>query len=310
MSLRSDSTPLLLFERGRRRRRRDRAAAGLSAVDFLHREAASMLADRLSVINRRFRAAAVFGAAPGAVGDALLDAGIDQLIEIDPSPCAAALLRQRRGGGALVIAGDADAAPLAPESQDLAVSVFDLHALNDPVGALVQARRALRPDGLFLGVLFGAGSLTELRDCLGEAEVAETGGLSPRVTPFGEVRDLGALLQRAGFALPVADCDRLTLWYSNPLALMREIRALGESNALAARLRRPTRRTVFARAAALYQERYARADGKIPATVELVTLTGWAPAPDQQQPLRPGSARARLADALGVSERSAGEKAG
>jgi hypothetical protein len=171
------------------------------------------------------------------------------------------------------------------------------------VGQLVQCRRALQPDGLFMGLMFGGQTLHELRACLAEAEAEVTGGLSPRVLPMGEIRDLGALLQRAGFALPVADSFTKTVLYRDAFHLMADLRAMGEGNALMARLRRPTRRAVLARAAALYQDRFAGADGRIPATFEIIALTGWAPHDSQQKPLRPGSATARLAEALHAAER-------
>lgn len=191
---------------------------------------------------------------------------------------------------------------LTAQDHDLVVHALCLHWANDPVGQLVQCRRALGPDGLFLGFLLGGQTLHELRACLAEAEAEVTGGLSPRVLPMGEIRDLGALLQRAGFALPVADSFTKTVRYRDAGHLMRDLRAMGEGNALAARLRRPTRRAVLARAAALYQSQYADSEGRIPATFEVICLTGWAPHESQQKPLRPGSAVQRLADALATSE--------
>lgn len=271
---------------------------------------AASLAERLEPITRAFPAAAVFGAATGAVGDALLGGpfGVERLTELDPSPRLAARLAARRSPPHHVLAGDGDASPLAAATHDLVISSMELHAAADPIGALVQARLALKPDGLFLGCFPGGETLHELRACLAEAEIETMGGLSPRVSPMGELRDLGGLLQRAGFALPVADSDRIEIWFESPLALMRELRAMGESNALSLRRKQFLRRETLARAMALYAERFSRADGKIRATVELVTLTGWAPADTQPQALRPGSATQRLADALGVEERPAGEK--
>lgn len=192
---------------------------------------------------------------------------------------------------------------LEPGAHDLVIHALALHWADDPVGQLIQCRRALRPDGLFLGVLFGGESLRELRAALAEAEARLLGGLSPRVAPMAEIRDLGALLQRAGFALPVADSDRRTVLYASALHLMRELRAMGEGNALAARHRRPPPRALFAEAARIYAETYGRADGRVPATVEMIHLAGWAPHESQQTPLRPGSAAARLAEALGAAER-------
>ncbi|TAL77668.1 MAG: methyltransferase domain-containing protein, partial [Beijerinckiaceae bacterium] len=189
-----------------------------------------------------------------------------------------------------------------PESFDLAVSALALHMVNDLPGALVQIRRSLRPDGLFIGAIIGGGSLTELREALGEAEAEVTGGASPRVAPFADVRDMGGLLQRAGFALPVADSEPLNVRYDNLLALMADLRAMGATNALAERLRSPTRRQVFMRAAEIYAERFSDPDGRIRATFEVIFLSGWAPHASQQKPLAPGSARMRLADALRTKE--------
>jgi len=182
------------------------------------------------------------------------------------------------------------------------VHALALHWAEDAVGQLVQCRRALRPDGLMIAALFGGRTLHELRACLSEAEARVTAGLSPRVVPMGEIRDLGALLHRAGFALPVADSLELTVRYETPLHLMRDLRAMGEQNALAGRLRHPTRRAVIAEAARLYAERFTGGDGRVAASFEIVTLTGWAPDAAQPQPLRPGSATTRLADALGTRE--------
>lgn len=197
---------------------------------------------------------------------------------------------------------DDDILSLKPGAHDLVVHALCLHWATDPVGQLVQCRHALQPDGLFLGVLFGGQTLHELRTCLAEAESQVTGGLSPRVLPMGEIRDLGALLQRAGFALPVADSFTKTVRYRDAFHLMRDLRLMGEGNALAARLRQPTRRTVLLRAAEIYQSQYADAEGRIPATFEFICLTGWSPHESQQKPLRPGSAAQRLADALQTSE--------
>ena len=187
-------------------------------------------------------------------------------------------------------------------AHDLVIHALALHWADDPVGQLIQCRRALRPDGLLIVLTFGGQTLTELRAALGQAEIEITGGLSPRVAPMGEIRDLGALLQRAGLALPVADTAPLTATYRDLFHLMSDLRAMGETNALAGRLRHPTRRAVFLRAAQLYAETFGT-DGRIPATFEIVTLTGWAPDASQPQPLRPGSAAHRLADALGTQEK-------
>lgn len=185
---------------------------------------------------------------------------------------------------------------------DVVIHALALHWANDPVGQLVQCRHALRPDGWFIGLMFAGQTCHELRACLAQAESELTGGLSPRVLPMGEIRDLGGLLQRAGFALPVADTFTTTVRYRDAFHLMQDLRAMGEGNAMVQRLRRPTRRSVFVRAAELYQNTYAGDDGLVPATFEMVVLTGWAPHDSQPKPLKPGSAAQRLSDALSVPE--------
>ncbi|HEX7967021.1 MAG TPA: methyltransferase domain-containing protein [Stellaceae bacterium] len=206
------------------------------------------------------------------------------------------------------VVAEAEALPFARHSFDLVLSSLDLHWANDLPGALLQLRQVLRPDGLLLASLLGGETLFELRHALIEAELAEEGGAGPRVSPFADVRDLGMLLQRAGFALPVVDSDTVTATYADAPALMRDLRGMGETNALAERRRGFTRRATFARAAAIYAEQFGQADGRIPASFEIITLTAWAPHESQPKPLRPGSATARLADALETRERPAKEE--
>lgn len=238
---------------------------------FLQEEAVAEVQERLSEVNRRFTAPVVVTGFPALWP------------EMPRVP-------------------DDEVLALTPAAQDLVIHAMGLHWANDLVGQLVQCRRALRPDGLFLGLMFGGQTLHELRACLAQAESEVTGGLSPRVLPMAEIRDLGGLLQRAGFALPVADSFTKTVLYRDAIHLMHDLRAMGEGNALHARLRRPTARGVMARAAALYAETYSAPDGMIRATFEIICLTGWAPHETQQKPLRPGSAAARLADALNTAE--------
>ncbi len=257
-----------------RQRRRSARAPGADEALFLHAEAIASVQDRLSMVNRTFRDVAIVTGQPGPWQRAFPEARI---------------------------VPDTEVLDLAEGAQDCVIHALALHWAEDPVGQLVQARRALRPDGLFLGVLFGGQSLHELRTALAEAESRLTGGLSPRIAPMAEIRDLGGLLQRAGFALPVTDSETLTVRYPDPLRLMRELRAMGEGNALAARLRRPTRRAVLLEAARLYAAHFGDANG-IPATAEMIYLTGWAPDASQPQPLRPGSATQSLAAALGTRE--------
>jgi SAM-dependent methyltransferase len=208
------------------------------------------------------------------------------------------------------VLADEEFLPFRDSAFDLVVSGLSLHFVNDLPGALVQIRRALKPDGLFVAAMLGGQTLSELRHAFFLAEDEVQGGASPRVAPFADIRDLGGLLQRAGFALSVTDADVFTVAYPSPLRLMQELKAMGASNILVARRRRFTTRRTLTRAAEIYVERFARPDGRVPATFEIVTLTGWAPHESQQQPLRPGSARMRLADALGTKEISTGVRVG
>jgi SAM-dependent methyltransferase len=301
------SGPPRLFDRALHRRRLSRAAAK-GYAGFLKARAAEDLVLRLEAIRRDFPAAVDLGARDGAFARALAAsnaaAKVGLLVETD---LAFAMLAGRDG---VRVVADEERLPFAPESLDLVVSALVLHWTNDLVGALIQIRQALKPDGLFLGALLGGATLTELRAALTEAELELIGGAGPRVSPFADTLSAAHLLQRAGFALPVADVDTVTVRYDHPLALMADLRAMGETSVLAEGAGRPLRRDVIARAAEIYADRHARADGRIPATFEIITLTGWAPHESQQQPLRPGSARMRLADALGTKEQSAGEKAG
>jgi SAM-dependent methyltransferase len=210
--------------------------------------------------------------------------------------------------GVLRVAADEEALPFADGSLDLIVSGLSLQAVNDLPGVLVQVRRALKPDGLFLAALFGGETLTELRQSFTVAETELDGGVSPRVAPFADVREMGALLQRAGFALPVTDVDRITVRYSTPFRLLRDLRRMGAANPLAERRRVPLRRAILMRAMEVYAERFADPDGKVRASFDIVWLSGWSPHESQQQPLQPGSAKQRLADALGTTEISAEEK--
>jgi len=292
---------IAVFDRRAVRLRRDRAARR-SGFDFLFAEAAERLLDRLEDIDRRFPVVLELGCRDGCLGRLRGErGGIEHIVQADPSPAFAA----RTAG--LRLAAEAEALPFAPGSFDAVLSVLALHWTNDLPGALLQLRRALKPDGLLLVSLLGGDTLSELRQSFMAAELAEEGGVSPRVSPFAELRDLGGLLQRAGFAMPVVDNDRLTVTYADALALMRELRGMGESNAVAERRRSFTRRTTLARAAAIYGERFGQPDGRIPANFEIITLTAWAPHESQPQPLRPGSATTRLAAALGTDEQPAGD---
>lgn len=256
----------LLTDRSALNRNRARASDS-----FLHDIAREELLDRLSLVNRAFKSPLIIGPAPEMLEHA-------KRIE------------------------DNETLDVAQKSHDLAIHFMALHWANDPVGQIIQSARALQPDGLFQAVCLGGQTLNELRACLAQAESEITGGLSPRIAPMGEIRDLGALLQRAGLALPVADNITIRTSYQSVFHLMRDLRKFGETNALNARLRHPTRRAIFDRCADIYAENFAE-DGKIIATFEFLFLSGWAPSSDQPKPLRPGSATSRLADALKTTEK-------
>jgi SAM-dependent methyltransferase len=293
---------LTLFDRRLLRCRRDRAAPRLAEHDFLFREAGERLVDRLSDMRRSFPVALDLGCRDGLLARILQGrGGIERLVASDSSLLMA---RAAASPTAPVIVADEEALPFAAGSFDLVLSLLNLHWVGDLPGALLQICQALKPDGLFLGVMFGLGTLGELRECLLTAESELHDGAGPRVSPFAELRDAAGLLQRAGFALPVADSETLTVTYPDALALMRDLRGMGEANALAARPRGFAGRALFARAAALYAERYGDADDRIPARFQLIFLTGWAPHESQPKALRPGSARHRLAGALGTTEHS------
>ena len=292
-----------VFDRRTVRRHRDRAADSLAQHDFLLREVADRLADRLLDINRRFPVALDLGCHAGQTGRAIdRRCGVDTLVQCDLSPDMA------RTAGGMCVAADEEALPFATGAFDLIVSNLSLHWVNDLPGALVQAEAALKPDGLFLAAMLGGETLQELRACLIDAELAATGGISPRISPFADLRDAGALLQRAGFALPVADSDRISVTYSDPLRLLADLRGMGESNAALERLRHFTRRGILFDAMKLYVERHADAQNRISARFDIVYMHGWAKHSSQQTPLKPGSAQASLAGALGAEERSAGEQ--
>jgi SAM-dependent methyltransferase len=291
----------VIFDRLLLRRRWARAAAR-GPVTFLLDRAAADLAERLTAVLRQFEIAADLGTPGDAVRRAIAGT-VGMFVSVG------AALQARADNSTLNVAADLEALPFRDESLDLAVSVLALQFVNDLPGTLAQIRRALKPDGLFLAALVGGGSLAELRESFAAAEADVEGGASPRVAPFVDVRELGALLQRAGFALPVTDVDRLIVRYASPLALMHDLRKMGAANALVERRRTPLRRATLRRMLEIYGERFSDPDGRVRASFEIVWLSGWAPHASQQKPLAPGSAKTRLADALGARERSAGEKA-
>lgn len=285
-----------LFDHRIRQLRSDRIKKSLTNEetrgDFMLARAADGIVERMADIKRTFSRVAILGAgpfAPEGAENTHLDGALDfPGIKLTPE----------------------EEPDFSPGGFDAVVSGMTLHRANDPVGLLTQMRLALKPDGLMIAALFGGQTLHELRASFGEAEAAIEGGMSPRVAPMAEIRDLGALLQRAGFALPVADVDRFTVEYQTPFHLMRDLRAMGETNMMTARRKAFTRRETMLKMAEIYAANYTMPSGRVGATFEIVYLTGWSPDASQQQPLRPGSAKTRLADALGVQEVSTGEKPG
>lgn len=289
----------LLFDQNLVRRHRQRAAKKFADFAFLKDEAAIRLADRLGLMRRDFDLCLDIGAHDGRLARHFAALGkTAQIIQAEPAIGLAAAAQEV---GPAVVHALTDL-PYAPHSFDAVFSCLSLHWVDDLPGLMVQMRHLLKPDGLLLVSVLGGNSLTELRHVLVEAEQEITGGISPRCAPMADIRDVGGLLGRAGLALPVADSDRLTVHYPHIFKLMEDLRGMGEQNALLARLKMPTRRAVFMRAAELYQQRFGLADGQIPASFEIITLTGWAPHDSQQKPLRQGSAQHRLAAMLDTDE--------
>jgi SAM-dependent methyltransferase len=289
----------IIFDRALLRARRRRARA-LGAETFLIDRVAADLAERLSAVLRQFDVAVDLGTPTDAVRTAVTGlTSIGTLIAANPDVTAQ---------DAPAVAADEEALPFRDGALDLVVSALALQLVNDLPGALIQVRRALKPDGLFLAAMLGGDTLTELRQSFAEAEAEIESGVSPHVAPFTDVREMGGLLQRAGLALPVTDVDRLTVRYSSAFILMAELRRMGATNVLAERRRTPLRRATLLRMAEIYAKRFADSDGKIRATFEIIWLSGWAPHESQQKPLRPGSAQTRLAEALGTREIGTGEK--
>jgi NADH dehydrogenase [ubiquinone] 1 alpha subcomplex assembly factor 5 len=295
--------PLLVFDRSTLRVRRERAAREWEARSFLKREIASRLVERLDDVRRTFPLALDLGCHGDEIAAALGGhKTIECLVRADLG-----LGFARRASGPAVVA-DEEALPFAAQRFDLVVSAMNLHWVNDLPGALIQIARILKPDGLFMGAMLGGATLWQLRQALAAAESEIEGGLSPRVSPFADLRDAAGLLQRAGFALPVADSETIDVEYANALELMRELSAMGESNLVIERRRGLARRATLLRAAEIYRERFTQVSGRVAASFEVLFLHGWAPHESQPKPIKPGSARHRLAEALDTTELSAGEK--
>ncbi|MHA1549080.1 MAG: methyltransferase domain-containing protein [Alphaproteobacteria bacterium] len=294
------SAPRLFDQQLRLTRRRRAARIATRGADFLLRAAADDMVDRLAVVQRHFDLTVDIGAATSYLAERLADTGrAGRVIRLDALPDALPD----------VVASDA-ALPLANGSADLVVSALALQFCDDLPGALAQIRATLKPDGLFMGVLAAGDTLIELREALTTAEAELTGGAAPRIIPFAALSDIGALLQRAGFALPVVDRERVVVRYRSPAGLIGDLRAMGATNVLMERQRQALPRAVWRRCEEIYAARFSDDDGRVRATFDFIWLSGWAPHASQQQPLRPGSAKARLADALGTREQSAGDKAG
>jgi NADH dehydrogenase [ubiquinone] 1 alpha subcomplex assembly factor 5 len=289
---------MLVFDRAAKRRQRQRAALHAHDYDFLRDAVADRLLDRLDDIRRSFSTALVQGCDAAWLMRRLNGRGqIETLVSLDST-----------AGPGLHVIGDEEFLPFGAGRFDLVIALLNLHWINDLPGALVQIRQSLKPDGLFLGAMLGGSTLTELRQSWLAAEAELEGGASPRVSPMAETLDGAALLQRAGFALPVADSERITVTYGDAFRLMRDLRGMGETNATRDRRKSFTRRATLFRMAEIYQQRFAGPDGRIPATFEIVTLTGWHPHESQQKPLRPGQAAQRLAAALDTQEYRLGDK--
>ena len=302
----SPSDPMSVFDRRLVRAHRDRAAATLAAHDFLLADSADALVERLHDVRRDFPAVLDLGCRTGLMAARLRGRkGIRTLLQADIS---VGMAGRARANGLPALVADEEMLPVAAGSLDLVVSNLSLHWVNDLPGALLQVRQALRPDGLFVATLLGGDTLHELRSVIFDAELAVAGGVSPRMSPLTDVRDAGALLQRAGFALPVADADRFTVTYADAFGLFADLRGMGETAANRDRNPHTPSRSFWPEVARLYAERYAEPDGRIPATFQVITVTGWAPHPAQQKALRPGSARQGLAAALGTEEKPAGDK--
>ncbi len=295
-----------LFDRRLVAARRARALADLNAHDFLHQHVARELSERLQAIERPFKVAAELGARTGVFAHTEAARALDRLYGVDLVPPGGELAHNQ------FLIADEERLPFREGALDLIVAPLCLHVVNDLPGVLTQARRALRPDGLFLGTLFGGETLTELRAAFMEAELETTGGAAPRIAPVVDIRDAGALLQRAGFALPVADADHLSIGYDSALDLMADLKGMGESNVLTDRHGGFLRRDTIARTAEIYAQRFGGPETgpktRVRASFEIVYLSGWAPDESQQKPLRPGSAKTRLADALGTKEIPANDR--
>jgi SAM-dependent methyltransferase len=300
----ADTRKIELFDRKLVRMRRDRAARNFASFDFLHARTIAETCDRLTEIKRDFTSVLDCSAANGLFAQTLMQNAeyeeiakkIELLVQSDSSVKMARRAGKVGEGSALV--SDEEFVPFADASFDLAVSFLALHFTNDLPGALLQIKRALKPDGIFIASLFGGDTLTELKQVLMEAQIAVEGGASPLIVPFADIRDIGALLQRAGFALPVTDLDRVTVNYTTMFDLLKDLRGMGQTNVLIERRKKPLRKEVLFKAAELYHQKFAGPDGRIPATFDIIYATGWSPHGSQQKPLQPGTGKVPFAEAM------------
>ena len=288
-------------------RNRDRAAANFDQFDFLKQAVTERIMDRIDTIRWDLPHVLDIGCHNGVLTEALLASPkITSVSAMDPSPEMARLTKQRCGVD--VVAAPYDAIPFEGQQFDGIFSAFALHWANDLPGVLIQLRQRLKPDGVMVVALAGGETLGGLRAAMASAESEVSGGMSPRVLPMGDIRDMGGLISRAGLTMPVADSDTITVTYEHLFRLMADLRAMGESNAMNGRVKRMTGKSLLMRAAEIYQQRFGSDDGRISVDFEIITLTGWAPDASQPQPLKPGSAQQSLASALGVEDRDAEEK--
>ncbi|NVK20166.1 MAG: methyltransferase domain-containing protein [Methylocystaceae bacterium] len=296
----SDIEIMNVFDRKLVRAHRDRASKTWEDFDFLHKEVAERMCDRLDDVVRDFPMALDIGCHGGDIAEVIGQRGkVEHLIQCDLSE---GMVRRADKQKAISVVADEEFLPFGSEKFDLIVSNLSLHWVNDLPGALVQIYRALKPDGLFIATMFGIETLRELRQCLSDAELVVDGGMSPRISPFADVRDAGMLLQRAGFNLPVVDADAIEVRYENPMKLMKDLKGMGENNKVLERRKSFTKRELIMHTLQRYLDEFSGDDGRVPATFQVLYMTAWKPDPSQQQPLKPGSADKKLADALGVPE--------
>lgn len=296
----SDIEIMNVFDRKLVRAHRDRASRTWEDFDFLHKEVAERICDRLDDVVRDFPLALDVGCHGGDIADVIGQRGkVEHLIQCDLSE---GMVKRADEKKAISVVADEEFLPFGVEKFDLIVSNLSLHWVNDLPGALVQIYRALKPDGLFIGTMFGIETLRELRQCLSDAELAVDGGMSPRISPFADVRDAGMLLQRAGFNLPVVDADAIEVRYENPMKLMKDLKGMGENNKVLERRKNFTKRELIMHTLQRYMDEFSGEDGRVPATFQVLFMTAWKPDPSQQKPMKPGTADQKLADALGVPE--------